>query len=99
MKHTLTAEEKAAHRRLYPHMQGIKRRKVGDRSYEVLRDGQRVGHVVMTGEHGRDDYPWNFDADATAVVPGYAGRVMGACDTLTTGIEYVAMATHRKEQP
>ena len=39
----------------------FKRRKIGDRVYEITRrdTGEVVGHAAMTGEYGRDDYPWD----------------------------------------
>jgi phage terminase large subunit-like protein len=37
------------------------RKKIGDRSYNlVTTNGKLVGHVAMTGEYGRDDYPWDW---------------------------------------
>lgn len=40
----------------------LKRKKVGDRSYQLVdtKTGTVVGTAAQTGEHGRDNYPWEW---------------------------------------
>jgi hypothetical protein len=40
----------------------LKRKKVGDRSYQLVdtKSGKIIGTAAQTGEHGRDNYPWEW---------------------------------------
>jgi hypothetical protein len=40
----------------------LKRKKVGDRSYELVdrETGKAIATASQTGEHGRDNYPWDW---------------------------------------
>lgn len=40
----------------------LKRRKIGDRTYELVdnKTGEVIAHASQTGEHGRDNYPWDW---------------------------------------
>jgi hypothetical protein len=40
----------------------LKRKKVGDRSYNLVdtKTGKVIAHASQTGEHGRDNYPWEW---------------------------------------
>jgi len=40
----------------------LKRKKVGDRSYELVDTvtGKVIATAAQTGEHGRDNYPWDW---------------------------------------
>ncbi len=40
----------------------LKRKKVGDRSYQLVdnKTGKVIGTAAQTGEHGRDNYPWEW---------------------------------------
>ena len=40
----------------------LKRKKVGDRSYELVdtKTGRVIATAAQTGEHGRDNYPWEW---------------------------------------
>lgn len=68
-------------------MNEIKRRKVGDRKYIVLRDGVEIGTVVKTGEDGRDNYPWDwYIADGVESLR----KASGSAESLRYGIENVA---------
>lgn len=70
----------------YRMVKRLKRRKVGDRKYEIIlrSTGEVVAVSVMTGERGRDDYPWEVEMTH----PG-APRI-GSQPTLTQCIDNVA---------
>lgn len=55
----------------------IKRKKIGDRSYNLINTetGTAVAHAVQTGEHGRDNYPWEWRM--------LDGRIFGRLDYIT----------------
>lgn len=40
----------------------LKRKKIGDRNYNLIdtKTGAVVANCVQTGEHGRDNYPWEW---------------------------------------
>jgi hypothetical protein len=40
----------------------LKRKKIGDRSYLLVdtKTGEVIAHAAQTGEHGRDNYPWDW---------------------------------------
>jgi hypothetical protein len=40
----------------------LKRKKVGDRSYQLVdtKTGKVIATAAQTGEHGRDNYPWEW---------------------------------------
>lgn len=40
----------------------LKRKKIGDRNYNLIdvETGEAVANCVQTGEHGRDNYPWDW---------------------------------------
>lgn len=40
----------------------LKRKKIGDRSYQLVdtKTGKVIGTAAQTGEHGRDNYPWEW---------------------------------------
>jgi hypothetical protein len=40
----------------------LKRKKIGDRSYRLVDTvtGKEIGTAAQTGEHGRDNYPWEW---------------------------------------
>ena len=40
----------------------LKRKKIGDRSYQLVdtKTGEVIAHAAQTGEHGRDNYPWDW---------------------------------------
>jgi len=40
----------------------LKRKKIGDRSYQLVdtATGKEIGTAAQTGEHGRDNYPWEW---------------------------------------
>lgn len=52
----------------------LKRKKIGDRSYNLIdtETGIVVAHAAQTGEHGRDNYPWEWSMND--------GRIFGKLD-------------------
>jgi hypothetical protein len=40
----------------------LKRKKIGDRSYRLIdtATGREIATAAQTGEHGRDNYPWEW---------------------------------------
>lgn len=56
----------------------LKRKKIGDRNYNLVdsKTGEVIANAVQTGEHGRDDYPWEWNM--------LDGRIFGKLD-YTTG--------------
>jgi hypothetical protein len=40
----------------------IVRKKIGDRNYNLVdkKTGEVIANAVQTGEHGRDNYPWDW---------------------------------------
>jgi hypothetical protein len=73
------------------------RKKIGDRNYNIVTtDGKLVGNVVMTGEYGRDDYPWDWSlADGLYDQMKAAGaekgvRTVGCVDAMRDAVDIMA---------
>ena len=52
----------------------LKRKKIGDRKYDLVdaKTGAQIAVAFQTGEHGRDNYPWEWN--------WYAERTFGKFD-------------------
>lgn len=56
----------------------LKRKKTGDRVYDLVdaKTGTKIATAAQTGEHGRDNYPWERGF--------YDSRIFGKLDMRTT---------------
>lgn len=80
----------------------LKRKKVGDRVYDLYdrETGKHIANAAMTGEWGRDNYPWEYsladgvefnDPEGIVAKP----RSTGSLATLAEIVDYIeSWATH-----
>lgn len=69
----------------------LKRKKVGDRNYDLVdtETGEVVANCVQTGEHGRDNYPWDWSLSDGRIF-GRLGATTGtSSESLKAAVEYI----------
>lgn len=69
----------------------IVRKKIGDRSYNLVdKDtGVVIAHAAQTGEHGRDNYPWEWSLEEGLVFGKLGARTQSSASTLAESVDYV----------
>lgn len=69
----------------------LKRKKIGDRQYLLIdtATGKDVAIAAQTGEHGRDNYPWDWYLVGKLDFEDPAGRPTGVADALKVCIETI----------
>lgn len=69
----------------------IKRRKIGDRNYNLVDagTGEIIANAVQTGEHGRDNYPWDWSIHGDRIFGKLNARTGSSASTLTECVDYV----------
>lgn len=69
----------------------LKRKKIGDRSYNLIdtETGVEIATVSQTGEHGRDNYPWDWHM-LDGRIFGHLGLSTGrSVESMKNAVEYV----------
>lgn len=69
----------------------LKRKKIGDRNYNLVdvATGEVVANAAQTGEHGRDNYPWDWYLLDGRIFGRLDARTQGNDDALKNSIEYI----------
>lgn len=72
----------------------IKRKKTGtplNPSYDLVdaKTGRLIADAVMTGERGRDDYPWNWSLAEGLEFADPGVRTLGTTDSLSAAVDII----------
>jgi hypothetical protein len=73
----------------------LKRKKIGDRSYDLIdvATGKAVARASQTGEHGRDNYPWDWElADDISGFGDPGIRTTGHTESLKNAVDFIETA-------
>jgi len=69
----------------------LKRKKTGDRKYDLVdtKTGIVLGEAAQTGEHGRDNYPWEWGIKDDRLFGDLSIRTTGSFDSLRGIVDWV----------
>lgn len=69
----------------------LKRKKIGDRNYNLIdtATGEVIANAVQTGEHGRDNYPWDWSMEGERIFGRLDVSTGGSADSLKYVVDYV----------
>jgi hypothetical protein len=69
----------------------IRRKKIGDRSYNLVDagTGEIIATAAQTGEHGRDNYPWEFSLANDMIFGKLDARTGHSVETLRDAVDIV----------
>ena len=69
----------------------LKRKKIGDRSYQLVdaKTGEVIALAAQTGEHGRDNYPWEWHMADDKIFAKLSASTGQSADALKTCVDYV----------
>jgi hypothetical protein len=69
----------------------LKRKKVGDRKYQLVDNvtGEVIATAAQTGEHGRDNYPWEWSMENGKIFAKLNAATGQSADALKTCVDYV----------
>lgn len=69
----------------------LKRKKVGDRSYQLVdtKTGKVIATAAQTGEHGRDSYPWEWSLSDEMIFGRLDIRTGHSVESLKNAVDIV----------
>jgi hypothetical protein len=69
----------------------LKRKKIGDRNYQLVdaKTGTVVALAAKTGEHGRDNYPWEWHLFENAIFGRLNASTGRSEDSLRDCVDYI----------
>jgi|SRR5213595_67452 len=75
----------------------LKRKKIGDRSYQLVdrETGKEIATAAQTGEHGRDTYPWEWSLSNDMIFGRFSVRTGHSVESLRDAVDIIeSEATH-----
>lgn len=75
----------------------LKRKKIGDRNYNLVdvATGEVVGNAVQTGEHGRDNYPWDWSLNDGRIFGRLDASTGSSTDSMRAAVDYIESEASR----
>lgn len=75
----------------------LKRAKTGDRKYDLVdrKTGIVIGEAAQTGEHGRDNYPWEWGIKDDRLFGNLSIRTTGSFDSLRGIVDWIESAANQ----
>jgi hypothetical protein len=69
----------------------LKRKKIGDRNYNLVEvgTGEVIANAVQTGEHGRDNYPWEWSLNTDWIFGRLDVRTGHSVESLKDAVDIV----------